>query len=265
MIRADTVQSLDSCIVLQIVTCRAFETPQVVTLQNTAPLRLNSWIPFSCCVFGTNLSSCRPPRNKTSQKSLLLCKADGWHRPPRRCERSAPTVEALSRRPAAAKACMIVAFCWLETRSFNFTTIIMEVSEANRSGGAAAPASSALVGVHSLLSSEQELPITAADIIDVGRWSDGVERAGFKALTSEEWRLLAVKLQSSQNVKVLNLSGNTISADMMRDLTEHLGMLTSLQEIDLRRTNIDAEGAGRLAEPLGKLTALQELNLSGTV
>jgi hypothetical protein len=46
----DTIQSLDSCIVLQIVTCRAFETPQVVTLQNTAPLRLNSWIPFSCCI-----------------------------------------------------------------------------------------------------------------------------------------------------------------------------------------------------------------------
>jgi hypothetical protein len=175
---------------------------------------------------------------------------------------SAPTVEALSRRPAAAKTCMIVDFCWLETRSFNFTTIIMEILEANRSGGAA-PASSALVGVHSLLSLEQELPITAADIIDVGRWSDGVERAGFKALTSEEWRLLAVKLHSNQNVKVLNLSGN--SADMMRGLTEHLGMLTSLQEIDLHRTNIDAEGAGRLAEPLGKLTALLKLDLSSTV
>jgi Ran GTPase-activating protein (RanGAP) involved in mRNA processing and transport len=117
------------------------------------------------------------------------------------------------------------------------------------------------------LSSEQEPPITAADIIDVGRWngSDGVQRAGFKALTSEEWRLLAVKLRSSQNVKVLNLSGNTISADMMRELTEHLGMLTSLQEIDLQHTNIDAEGAGRLAEPLGKLTALLKLRLLGTV
>jgi hypothetical protein len=178
------------------------------------------------------------------------------HRPPRRCERSAPTVEALSRRPAAAKTC---------TRSFNFATIIMEISEANRSGGAAAPASSALVGAHSLLSSEQELPITAADIIDVGRYSDdGFERAGFKELTSEEWRLLAVKLQSSQNVKVLNLCGNTITADRMREVAKHLGMLTSLQEINLCSTYIDAEGAGRLAEPLGKLTALQELNLSGT-
>jgi hypothetical protein len=173
------------------------------------------------------------------------------HRPPRRCERSAPTVEALSRRPAAAKTCVIVAFCWLETRNFNFTTIIMEISEVNRSGGAAAPASSALVGAHSLLSSEQELPITAADIIYVGLWSDGVQRAGFKELTSEEWRLLAIKLQSSQNVKVLNLSGNAISADMMRGLTEHLGMLTSLQEIDLRGTNIDAEGAGRYQEQGG--------------
>jgi Ran GTPase-activating protein (RanGAP) involved in mRNA processing and transport len=108
-----------------------------------------------------------------------------------------------------------------------------------------------------------ELPITAADIIDVGMWSDGVERDGFKELTSEEWRWLAVKLQSSQNVKVLNLSGNTISADRMRGLTEHLGMLTSLQEINLRCTNIGDEGAGRLAEPLGKLTALLKLNLSG--
>ena len=104
--------------------------------------------------------------------------------------------------------------------------------------------------------------MTAADIIDVGSWSDGVERLGFKELTSEEWRLLAVKLRSSQNVKVLNLSGNAISADMMRGLTEHLGMLTSLQEINLR--GIGDEGAGRLAEPLGKLTALQKLDLSRT-
>jgi Leucine-rich repeat (LRR) protein len=141
----------------------------------------------------------------------------------------------------------------------------MEISEANRSGGAAAPASSALVGVHSLLSSEQEMPITAADIIDVGLWSDGVERAGFKALTSKEWRLLAIKLQSSQNVKVLNLSGNSIRADMMRSFTDHLGMLTSLQEIDLRQTKIGDEGAGRLEEPLGKLTALLKLNLYGMV
>ena len=51
---------------------------------------------------------------------------------------------------------------------------------------------------------------------------------------------------------------------MMRGLAEHLGMLTSLQEIDLRGTNIGYEGAGRLAEPLGKLTALLKLNLYGT-
>ncbi len=140
----------------------------------------------------------------------------------------------------------------------------MDTTGANRSG-AAAPASSALVGVHSLLSSEQELPSAAADIIDVGKWSDGVERAGFKKLTSAEWRLLAVKLHSSQNVKVLNLSGNTMSAGMMRELAEHLGMLTALQEINLVCSNIGAEGAGRLAEPLGKLTALRKLDLSGTV
>jgi hypothetical protein len=142
----------------------------------------------------------------------------------------------------------------------------MEMSEASRSG-AAAPASSALVGVRSLLSSssEQELHIAAADVIDVGKWIDGVERVGFKELTSEEWRLLAVKLHSSQNVQVLNLSGNTMSADMMSELAEHLGMLTALQEINLRGTNIGAEGAGRLAEPLGKLTALRKLDLQSTV
>ena len=140
----------------------------------------------------------------------------------------------------------------------------MEITEANRSG-AAAPASSALVGVRSLLSSEQELPSAAADIIDVGKWSDGVERAGFKELTSEEWRLLAVKLHSSQNVKVLNLSGNTMSTDTMIEIAGHLGMLTALQEINLRGTEIGAEGAGRLAEPLGKLTALRKLDLSSTV
>ncbi len=140
----------------------------------------------------------------------------------------------------------------------------MEITEANRSG-AAAPASSALVGVHSLLSLEQELPSAAADVIDVGRWSDGVVRVGFKELTSEEWRLLAVKLRSSQNVKVLNLSGNTMSADMMREIAGRLGMLTALQEINLRGTRFGAEEAGRLAEPLGKLTALQKLDLSSTV
>ncbi len=140
----------------------------------------------------------------------------------------------------------------------------MEITEANRSG-AAAPASSGLVGVRSLLSWEQELPSAAADVIDVGKWSDSVERAGFKELTSAEWRLLTVKLHSSQNVKVLNLSGNTMSADMMREIAEHIGILSALQEINLRGTNIGAEGAGRLAGPLGKLTALLKLNLSRTV
>jgi hypothetical protein len=166
------------------------------------------------------------------------------HRPPRRFERSAPTVEALSRRTN----CL-----FLLARDQNFTTIIMEISEANRSGGAAAPASSALVGVHSLLSSEQEPPITADSIlhleqeppivsnladavIDVGKLKHGVEQAGFMALTSEEFRLLAVKLHLSLNLKVLNISGNDMSN----------------------------AGAGMLAEPLGKLTALQQLNLACT-
>jgi hypothetical protein len=131
--------------------------------------------------------------------------------------------------------------------------------------GGAAAASSALVGVRSLLSSEQELPSAAADVIDVGRWKHGVERAGFKELTSEEWRLLAVKLPSSQHVKVLNLSGNQLSTEKMLELAQHLGLLTALQDIDLRGTHVGNEGAERLAKPLGKLTALRKLNLSGTV
>ena len=110
----------------------------------------------------------------------------------------------------------------------------MEMSEANRSG-AAAPASSALVGVRSLLSLEQELPSAAADIIDLGKWSDGVERAGFKKLTSAEWRMLAVKLHSSQHVKVLNLSGN-MSADTMLELAEPLRILAALQKLNLSGT-----------------------------
>ncbi len=116
----------------------------------------------------------------------------------------------------------------------------MKISKA-KSSEAAPSASSALVGVLSLSSLEPELSSISDpvdDVIDVGKWGDDfAERAGFKALTSDELGLLLVKLHSSQNVKVLNLSGNEIGA----------------------------EGARRLAEPLGKLTALQELNLSGTV
>ena len=118
----------------------------------------------------------------------------------------------------------------------------MKSSKA-KSSEAAASASSALVGVHSLSSLEPELssisdPEAVDDVFDVGEWNDdGTARAGFKALTLEEFGLLAVKLHSSRNVKVLYLAGNKIGA----------------------------EGAGRLAEPLGKLTALQKLDLSGTV
>jgi hypothetical protein len=116
-------------------------------------------------------------------------------------------------------------------------------SSKAKSSEAAASASSALVGVHSLSSVEPELssisdPEAVDEVIDVGKWNDdGTKRKGFKALTLEEFGLLVVKLHSSQNVKVLNLAGNKIGA----------------------------EGAGRLAEPLVKLTALQVLNLSGTV
>ncbi len=111
-----------------------------------------------------------------------------------------------------------------------------------QSSEAAASASSALAGVHSLSSLEPELssisdPEAVDDVIDVGPWNDDdTSRAGFKALTLEEFGLLVVKLHSSQNVKVLNLNNNQIGD----------------------------KGAGRLAEPLGKLTALQMLHLSCT-
>ena len=116
----------------------------------------------------------------------------------------------------------------------------MKISKA-KSSEAAPSASSALVGVLSLSSLEPELSSISDpvdDVIDVGKWGDDfAERAGFKALTLEEFGVLVVKLHSSQNVKVLNLAGNDISA----------------------------KGAGRLAEPLGKLTALQKLYLGCTV
>ncbi len=116
----------------------------------------------------------------------------------------------------------------------------MKSSKA-KSSEAAPSASSELLGVRSFSSLEPELPSISNpvdDVIDVGKSNDdGTERAGFKALTLEEFGLLVVKLQSSQNVKVLSLAEN----------------------------GLGAEGAGRLAEPLGKLTALQKLDLSGTV
>ena len=146
----------------------------------------------------------------------------------------------------------------------------MKLSKA-KSSEAALSASSALVGVHSISSLEPELssisdPEAVDDVIDEGKWNDDFSmKPGFQMLTLEEFGLLVVKLHSSQNVKVLNLSGNTMNADTMHELAGHLGMLMALQEINLRRTNNGAEGAGRLAEPLGKLTALQKLNLSCTV
>ncbi len=131
----------------------------------------------------------------------------------------------------------------------------MEKTKANISG--VAPSAS-----------EQELPSIsspAADVIDVGKWNHGVKRAGFKALTLEEWRLLAVKLHSSQHVKVLNLSGNDMSTEIMRELVEPLRKLTALQEINLRGIFIGGKVAGILVEPLGKLTALKKLDLACTV
>ncbi len=118
----------------------------------------------------------------------------------------------------------------------------MKLSKA-KSSEAAASASSALAGVHSLSSLEPELssisdPEAVDDVVDVGRWNDDFSwKQGFKMLTLEEFGMLVVKLHSSQNVKVLNLAGN----------------------------DIGAEGAGRLAEPLSKLTALLKLDLRGTV
>ena len=105
-----------------------------------------------------------------------------------------------------------------------------------------------------------------ADVINLGRWDDnGDLQDGFRQLTPEELRLLAAKIHSSPNVKVLNLSGNKMSASTINDVAEALAKLTKLECVNLNSCNIGDEGAGRLAEPLGKLTALQKLDLSCTV
>jgi Ran GTPase-activating protein (RanGAP) involved in mRNA processing and transport len=105
-----------------------------------------------------------------------------------------------------------------------------------------------------------------ADVINLGQWDDnGHLQDGFRQLTPEELRLLAAKLHSSPNVKVLNLSGHDMNASTIHDVAEALANLTALQRVNLFATQIGAEGAGRLAEPLGKLTALQMLDLRGTV
>ena len=122
--------------------------------------------------------------------------------------------------------------------------------------------------VYTLTSLEQELlgmTSPPADVINLGIWDNGDLQDGFRELTPERLRLLAAKMHSSPNVKVLNLSGNKMNASTINDVAEALAKLTKLECVNLNRCNIGDEGAGRLAEPLGKLTALRELNLSSTV
>ena len=148
--------------------------------------------------------------------------------------------------------------------------INLEIRRATIGGGAAATSASAPPAVvYTFTSLDQELlGITSppADVINLGKWDDNDRvQDGFRALTPGELRLLAAKVHSSPNVKVLNLSGNKFSAGTIHHLAEALVKLTALERIDLRYCRIGAEEVGRLAEPLGKLTALQHLALGGTV
>ena len=104
-----------------------------------------------------------------------------------------------------------------------------------------------------------------ADVINLGHYDDnGEEQDGFRQLTPEELQLLAAKMHSSPNVKVLNLSGYDMSASRFKDVAEALVKLAKLECVNLTSCWIGDEVAGRLAEPLGKLTALQALDLSCT-
>jgi hypothetical protein len=140
---------------------------------------------------------------------------------------------------------------------------------ASGRGVAAASALASSAVSYTFASLDQELlGITSppADVINFGKWDyNGDSQDGFRQLTPEELRLLAAKLHSSPNVKVLNLSGHDMNASTIHDVAEALAKLTALQRVSLFATQIGAEGAGRLAEPLGKLTALQKLYLGSTV
>jgi len=140
---------------------------------------------------------------------------------------------------------------------------------ASGRGVAAASALASSAVAYTFASLDQELlGITSppADVINFGKWDDNDDsQDGFRQLTPEELRLLAAKLHSSPNVKVLNLSGHDMNASTIHDVAKALANLTALQRVSLFATHIGAEGAGRLAEPLGKLTALQKLDLGCTV
>jgi hypothetical protein len=144
-----------------------------------------------------------------------------------------------------------------------------EIRRAAGSGGAAA--ASALTSpsapvVYSFGSLYQESP--PADVVDLGKRDQNrssKKRQPFTVLTLKELRLLAAKMHSSPNVKVLNLKGQELSEARMSEIANALGKLTALQEMDLSSNLFLSEGMERLAEALGKLTALQKLNLRCTV
>jgi hypothetical protein len=119
------------------------------------------------------------------------------------------------------------------------------------------------------MSSEQMLPDISnpADVIDLSSSSIGGIQTG--SFEQSVLQLLTVKLRSSQNVKIIILSGTEVNPyeneSVFQELKECLGLHVTLQEISLFDCYITAKVVKRLAEPLGKLTALQKLNLGSAV
>jgi hypothetical protein len=184
---------------------------------------------------------------------------------------------------------------WVATAASNLgpAAINMKKSCDTTSGGQAAtcyPAPSTVI--YSFESLDQDLlgaTSPPASVINLGRDKNNVHRGAFRVLVMEELRLLAVKMNSSPNMTVLNLSGNNgkFSNCQISEVAEALERLTALQELDLsvhatsspfhffesdeekhkmetEEQRICAEWAGMLAKALGKLTALKKLNLACT-
>lgn len=181
-----------------------------------------------------------------------------------------------------------------ESTSFAAVPLCRPATLTSGSGDAAASTSAPPAVVYSFQSMRQELLGVAcppADVVNLGKWQENVEQNGlvfewchenfrenyvqqkdFKELDSHrDMSLLAAKLHSSPNVTFLNLSGNdlrdsfTNGRSMMLDVTQALGKLTALQDINLVDCQIADKYSGLLVESLGKLTALTKVNLSGAV
>ncbi len=192
----------------------------------------------------------------------------------------------LAESEIAAKADSAMA-----SESTSFGAVCHSSKSTSGGGGVAAStlAPSAVVySFNSLLRELRGVASPPADVVNLGQWQENVKQFGFVGeshnyVLQDDFKefdsrlhmpLLAAKLLSSPNVKVLNLSGIDMrdcfwfdekgNYSRMGDVTQALGKLTALQEINLCYCSIN-HCAGMLVESLGKLTALRKLDLSGAV